>query len=122
MNWWRSRSTTTDCGNRLGKERRNEPRISGHFNVRYSGSDDHRIVIGHAKVVDLSRYGFGLKGGRSLKQGMELALFLELPDTEETLCIPQAHVSWIHGNRFGVELRTVRQGGPLWLESLTAEC
>jgi hypothetical protein len=122
MNWWRSGSTAPDSENRLGKERRKEPRISGQFKVRYSGTDEYRIVIGHAKVVDLSRYGFGLKGGRNLKQGMELALFLELPDTGETLCIPQAHVSWIHGNRFGVELRAVRHGESLWLGSLTAQC
>ena len=122
MNWWRSGSNAAECENRLGKERRKEPRISGQFKVRYSGTDEDRIVIGHAKVVDLSRYGFGLKGGRDLKQGMELALFLELPDTGETLCIPQAYVSWTSGRRFGVELRAARHEEPLWLESLATQC
>lgn len=120
MNWWRAGSVTADAESRQGKERRKEPRISGQFKVRYSGADEDGIVIGHAKITDLSRYGFGLKGGRDLRVGMELALFLELPDTGETLCIPQAHVSWTSGTRFGVELRTVRGGEAPWLESLAA--
>lgn len=39
---------------------------------------------------------------------MELALFIELPDAEDHLCIPEARVSWVSGRRFGVALRTVK--------------
>jgi hypothetical protein len=121
MSWWRSGSNSVDQSETHEKERRKEPRISSLFKVRYSGADNEKIVIGHAKIVDLSRYGFGLQGGRNLKLGMELALFLELPDTRETLCIPQAYVSWINGRRFGVELRSARENEPLWLECLAGQ-
>ena len=52
---------------------------------------------------------------------MELALFLQHPDTNETICIPQTYVSWIDGRRFGVELRAARGKAPVWLESLTGQ-
>jgi len=52
---------------------------------------------------------------------MELALFLELPDTSDTLCIPQAYVSWINGRRFGVELRAARDKDPIWLDALACQ-
>lgn len=79
--------------------------------------------MGHATIVDLSRYGFGLQGARGLKPGMELALFLELSDTNDTLCIPQAYVSWIDGRRFGVELRVARDRDkePVWLDCLAGQ-
>lgn len=118
MSLWRSGSNSSAGNDKPEKERRKEPRIGGQFKVRYSGSDEDKIIMGHARILDLSRHGFGLQGGRDLKPGMELALFLELPDTRETLCIPQAHVSWINGRRFGVELRGARHKEPIWLECL----
>lgn len=121
MNWWRFGSNSTEGNTKPEKERRKEPRIGAQFKVRYSGSDEDKIVMGRARIVDLSRHGFGLLGGRDLKPGMELALFLELPDTRETLCIPQAYVSWINGRRFGVELRAARQEEPFWFECLAGQ-
>ena len=55
---------------------------------------------------------------QGVKPGMELALFLELPDSDSPLCIPQAIVSWVDGRRFGVELRDARGKDPEWLERL----
>jgi hypothetical protein len=118
MSWWKSGHKSVEGKDQAGSERRKEPRIGGQFKVRYSGSDEDKIVMGHAMIVDLSRYGFGLQGARGLKPGMEIALFLELPDMKDTLCIPQAYVSWIDGRRFGVELRAARDKEPLWLECL----
>jgi hypothetical protein len=121
MNWWRSGSKYAEWNSKPEKERRKEPRIVGQFKVRYSGSDGDGIVMGHARIVDISRHGFGLQGGRNLKPGMDLALFLELPDTRETLCIPQARVSWINGRRFGVELCATKQKEPVWLDCLATQ-
>jgi hypothetical protein len=118
MRWWKTGPRLIDGKDKPGKERRKEPRIGGQFKVRYSGTDANKIVIGHATIVDLSRYGFGLQGARDLKPGMELALFVELPDMDDPLCIPQAYVSWIDGHRFGVELRAARDKEPIWLECL----
>lgn len=121
MSWWKSEPRAVDVKNQTGMERRKEPRIGGRFKVRYSGSDAEKIIMGHATIVDLSRYGFGLEGARGLKPGMELALFLELPDADDRLCIPQAYVSWISGRRFGVELRAARDREPVWLECLAGQ-
>jgi hypothetical protein len=122
MSWWKAeaRSTAEKC--KSAQERRKEPRISGRFKVRYSGSEDNKIIMGHAIIVDLSRHGFGIEGARGLKQGMEVALFLELPDADDKLCIPQAYVSWIDGRRFGVEVRGAKDRDPIWLECLASQC
>ena len=122
MNWWKSDTRSTAQKPKSWDERRKEPRINGQFKVRYSGSDASKIIMGHATVVDLSRHGFGLQGARGLKPGMELALFLELPDATDKVCIPQAYVSWIDGGRFGVEMRSAKDKDPVWLEYLSSEC
>ena len=86
--------------------------------MRYSGSEGADIIIGHGTITDLSRYGFRIQGNQHVKVGMELGLFLELPDQESPLCIPQATVSWVNGRWFGVELRADRKKEPEWLEYL----
>ena len=119
MSLWKSAANTVDESSEIAaRERRKDPRIGGQFKVRYSGTHENEIIMGHATIVDLSRYGFGLKGASGLKLGMELALFLEMSDTNESLCIPQAYVTWIDGRRFGVELRAAREKDPVWLEFL----
>jgi hypothetical protein len=115
MNWWKSNAQQSTAGT----ERRRDPRIGGHFKVRYSGSDGNKIVMGYGTITDLSRYGFGIAGGRGVKRGMELALFLNLPDGDGPMCIPQAIVSWINGGRFGVELRSARSKEIDWLERVS---
>jgi hypothetical protein len=122
MNWWKSESQSPEEKSKSAADRRKEPRINGRFKVRYSGSDANKIVMGHATIVDLSRHGFGIEGARGLKLGMELALFLELPDADDKLCIPQAYVSWIDGRRFGVEVRGAKDKDPIWLECLASHC
>ena len=118
MSWWKLKSQVSKRDEKAGRERRKDPRIGGHFKVRFSGSHDGEIVMGHATVVNLSRYGFGLTGARGLQLGMELVLFLELSDMNESVCIPDAYVSWVNGRRFGVELRSARDKEPVWLERL----
>ena len=66
------------------------------------------MIVGDGHILDLSQEGIGVHGDRSLKPGMELALFIELPDSEDHLCIPEARVSWVKGRRFGVSLRTMK--------------
>lgn len=119
MRWWKSSAKAKEESANPGSDRRREPRIGGKFKVRYSGSDGDNIVIGNGTIVDLSRYGFGIQGNKRVTVGMELGLFLELPDLESPLCIPQATVSWVDGRRFGVELRADRTKNPEWLEYLS---
>ena len=118
MKWWKSSAKAKQEAVRLDSDRRREPRIGGTFKVRYSGSEGADIIIGHGTITDLSRYGFRIQGNQHVKVGMELGLFLELPDQESPLCIPQATVSWVNGRWFGVELRADRKKEPKWLEYL----
>ena len=119
MSWWKSDSTTSSSKTALaGAERRRDPRIGGTFKVRYSGAEDQKIVMGHATIVDLCRHGFGLTGARGLKQGMELALFIELPEAERPLCIPQVRVLWIDGQRCGIQLPPQKIGTMDWMDAL----
>lgn len=119
MQWWKSSAKVKQESTASGSDRRREPRIGGNFKIRYSGSDGDNIIIGHGTITDLSRYGFGIQGNRRVTVGLELGLFLELPDLDSPLCIPQATVSWVDGRRFGVELRADRTKDPEWLEYLS---
>jgi hypothetical protein len=91
--------------------RRREVRVSAQLGLMFSGVVDGRLMMGDGHVIDLSRDGIGIRGDRVLRRGLELALFIELPDTEDHLCIPEARVSWVSGRRFGVALRTLRREG-----------
>ncbi len=119
MNWWKSRTAQAISPVADGSERRRAPRIGGRFKVRYSGADANKIVIGYGMITDLSRHGFGIEGARGLKRGMELALFLQMPDDDETICIPQVTVSWISGKRFGVQIHADSQQPASWLSRLS---
>ena len=48
MSWWNSRAQPVHVTDKTGRERRKDPRIGGHFKVRYSGSDADKIIMGHA--------------------------------------------------------------------------
>lgn len=111
MSWWRSEAKGKEVSPVSRAERRREPQIGAQLKIRYSGSEANHIVMGYGVSTDLSRYGFGIQGSRGLKPGTELVLFVELPDSDSPVCIPQAIVSWVEGRRFGVELRTARGKG-----------
>ena len=85
--------------------------MSAQLGLIFSGVVDGRLMMGDGHVIDLSRDGIGIRGDRVLRRGLELALFIELPDAEDHLCIPEARVSWVSGRRFGVALRTLRREG-----------
>jgi hypothetical protein len=90
--------------------RRNDSRIPTMFSLLYSGMNSGQILMSDGVVTNLSPSGIGIRGDQSVKPGMELALFVDLPGVEEPVCIAQSRVSWVEGRRFGVEL------GPLKLE------
>jgi len=96
-------STELQVSTESRDDRRHEPRLAGQFNLMFSGVGSAQMMIGDGAVTNLSRKGIGVCGNRLVEPGMHLALFIELPDLEEHLCIPQAHVSWVEGRRFGVQ-------------------
>jgi hypothetical protein len=89
-------------------DRRHGSRTPILFSLLYSGMDAGRILMGDGVVTDLSPSRIGILGKRSVKPGMELALFVDLPGVEEPLCITQSRISWVAGRRFGAGLGTLK--------------
>ena len=89
--------------------RRQSSRVTGAYGLTFSGVDGGRFMMGDGEVIDLSNEGIGILTDRPVRAGMDLALFIELPDSEDHLCIPEARVSWVKGHRFGVALRTLKR-------------
>ena len=88
--------------------RRHDSRTPTIFSLFYSGMDSGQMLMGDGVVTNLSPSGIGIRGNRSVKPGMEVSLFVDLPGVEEPLCIARSRVSWVAGRRFGVELGTLK--------------
>ncbi|HJT19355.1 MAG TPA: PilZ domain-containing protein [Nitrospira sp.] len=86
--------------------RRLTERIPAALCLLYSGMLQGHMVMGDGTMTNLSDRGIGIRGNRLVSPGMELALFIDLPDSEDPICIAQTRVSWISGRRFGVEMLT----------------
>lgn len=68
----------------------------------YSGVSGEDVLIGDGTVVDLSESGLALRGDIPVQVGMEVTLFLYLPDRDEPLSILDSRVIWSAGSLFGV--------------------
>ncbi|MDF0645369.1 MAG: PilZ domain-containing protein [Nitrospira sp.] len=91
------RPQTTPCN------RREHARIPVEFSIMYSAQPEGgNVLVGDGTVTSLSRQGLGIRGNRSVRIGMELALFLYLPDGQDPLFVTAARVAWTAGHRFGV--------------------
>jgi hypothetical protein len=74
----------------------------------YSAQEDGgELLIGDGTVVDLSHKGLGIRGNIPVRKGMELTLFIYLPDGQDPLFIMAARVAWSKGHQFGVEILTM---------------
>lgn len=97
-------SRTSPAGNR-----RRDLRLDGQLTLTFSGMDETEIVMDTGIAFDLGRDGIGIYTDRSLKLGMDLALVIECPDSEEDICIPAAQVTWVRGTRVGLSIRSMKQ-------------
>ncbi len=88
-------------------ERRGMRRSCVSLGLMYSGINGDDVLIGDGSAVDLSEGGMGIRGNCPVKIGMELTVFLYLPDDEEPLFVSEVVVSWATGSLFGVELQEV---------------
>jgi hypothetical protein len=71
----------------------------------YSAQDrSGEILMGDGMVTDLSPTGLGIRGNASVTPGMELMIFLYLPDGQDPLFVMETRVAWTSGRRFGVEI------------------
>jgi Tfp pilus assembly protein PilZ len=71
--------------------------------------------MGDGTVVDLSEGGLGIRGNHPVKVGMELTMFLYLPDGNDPLFVLETNVAWVSGSLFGVEFKklSLREGNRL---------
>ena len=81
-------------------------------------SAQHRsgeTLMGDGRVTDLSHLGLGIRGNTVVMPGMELALFLYLPDGKDPLFLMEAKVAWTSSRQFGVEIMAMglREGNRL---------
>lgn len=86
-------------------ERRTIQRTAVSFGLMYSGFNGEDVLIGDGSVVDLSAGGVGIRGNCPVQVGMDLTLFLYVPDEEDPLFILEATVAWTTGALFGVALK-----------------
>ena len=85
--------------------RRTEHRLPVDFRLMYSGQAEHEdLVMGDGSVVDLSNQGLHIRGTVAVKAGLEITLFLYLPDGRDPLFVLSAKVAWSRGHQFGVEI------------------
>jgi hypothetical protein len=71
----------------------------------YSAQDSSgELLMGDGMVTDLSPTGLGIRGNACVTPGMELTIFLYLPDGQDPLFVMEAKVAWAAGHRFGVEI------------------
>jgi len=93
--------------------RRQHSRPPVEFGLMYSAQDrSGEVLMGDGTVTDLSPTGLGIRGNASVSLGMELTIFLYLPDGQDPLFIMEAKVAWVmetkvagaSGRRFGVEI------------------
>ncbi len=85
--------------------RRQDPRPSVEFGLMYSAQDHSgELLMGDGMVTDLSPTGLGIRGNACVMPGMELTIFLYLPDGQDPLFVMEAKVAWAAGHRFGVEI------------------
>jgi hypothetical protein len=85
--------------------RRQDPRPPVEFGLMYSAQDPSgEILMGDGMVTDLSHTGLGIRGNALVTPGMELMIFLYLPDGQDPLFVMETRVAWSSGRRFGVEI------------------
>ena len=86
-------------------DRRIDRRFPVDFQLMYSAQDEREeLIMGDGSVVDLSNKGLRILGNMAVKAGLEMTLFLYLPDGRDPLFVLSARVAWSKGHEFGVEI------------------
>lgn len=86
-------------------DRRSDRRIPIDVRLMYSAQDEREeLIMGDGCVIDLSHKGLRIRGDIAVKAGLEMTLFLYLPDGRDPMFVLNAKVAWSHGHQFGVEI------------------
>ena len=86
-------------------DRRSDHRVPVDIRLMYSAQDDGKeLIMGDGRVVDLSNNGLRIRGTAAVTPGLEMTLFLYLPDGRDPLFVLSARVVWARGYHFAVEI------------------
>ena len=84
---------------------REQSRASVECGLMYSAQNrSGKILMGDGRVTDLSHHGLGIRGNTHVSRGMDLTMFLYLPDGKDPLFVMETKVAWTSGRQFGVEI------------------
>ncbi|NWF72081.1 MAG: PilZ domain-containing protein [Nitrospirae bacterium] len=87
------------------QNRRQNHRPPVEFGLMYSAQNrSGEVLMGDGMVTDLSPRGLGIRGNTPVRSGMELMIFLYLPDGQDPLFAMETRGAWTSGHRFGVEI------------------
>lgn len=86
-------------------DRRADSRVPIDVRLMYSGQEEgEELIMGDGSVVDLSSKGLRIRGNVAVKSGLEITLFVYLPDGGDPLFVLSARVAWSKGHQFGAEI------------------
>lgn len=86
-------------------DRRADRRLPIDFRLMYSAQDNGaELIMGDGSVIDLSNKGLRIRGNMPVTPGLDMTLFLYLPDGRDPLFVLSAKVAWAKGHQFGVEI------------------
>jgi hypothetical protein len=88
--------------------KRQTPHVNNQVTLTFSGIDAAHLFVDSGEVIDVCQDGIGVSSERSLKPGMDLAVFIEYSDSEDCLCFPDARVAWVNGNHFGLSIQNMK--------------
>ncbi len=78
-----------------------------NLGVCYSGMDNGRFVLGDGTIAATSAHTMQIDGDCPVKPGMELALMVAIPDSDDHLYLVGGQVSSSTSHSFEVDLRRV---------------
>lgn len=93
-----------------------------NLQVCYSGMDDGRFVLGDGTITATSAHTMQIQGDCPVNPGMELALMVAIPHSDDHLYLVGGQVSSSTIHSFGVDLRQVPEATREQLATLMQNC
>jgi hypothetical protein len=98
------RSAKASHRTRPACDRRMDNRFPVDVRLMYSAQDErNELIMGDGSVMDISSKGLRIRGNAAVQSGLDMTLFVYLPDGQDPLFVMSAQVAWTTGYEFGVK-------------------